>query len=68
MPSHSNSYYKRAFREYDEEQAREKARKAKELKAVEDLTGLKGDAAILEYKRVLKAPARGLGDFLEGLV
>jgi hypothetical protein len=68
VPSHSNNFYSRAFREYDEEMWREKQRKAKELKEVEDLTGLKGDAAVLEYKRVLKAPARGLCDFLGELV
>jgi hypothetical protein len=65
MPSHSNNYYRRAFREYDEEQARQRQREAKALKEAEELTGLKGDAAKAEYERRRQAPQHGLADFLD---
>jgi multidrug efflux pump subunit AcrA (membrane-fusion protein) len=66
MPSHSNNYYKRAFREYDEEQARLRQHEARALKEAEDATGLKGDAAKAEYVRRRQAPPQhGLADFLD---
>lgn len=64
MPSHSNNFYKRAFREYDEETARERARAARALKKAEDATGLMGEEAKEAYKRILHAPKHGLGNFL----
>lgn len=62
MPSHSNNFYKRAFREYDEETYRLEAR---ELKKAEDATGLTGEEAKVAYKRLQAgAPKHNLGVFL----
>jgi len=65
MPSHSNNFYKRAFREYDEEMWRQRQKEAKALKAAEDATGLTGEEAKAEYKRLRGgAPKHDLGAFL----
>ena len=65
MPSHSNNYYKRAFREYDEEAARERLREARALKKAEEATGLTGEEAKEAYQRIRNPPQHGLADFLD---
>ena len=64
MPSHSNNFYKRAFREYDEEMWRQRALEARKLKKAEDATGLTGEEAKEAYKRLRNAPKHGLADFV----
>ena len=67
MPSHSNNYYKRAFAEYDREEARIRAREAAKVRAAEEATGLEGQEAVAEFKKLTKPPCHGFAEYFDAL-
>lgn len=67
VPSHSNNFYRRAFQEYDREQAYIATKEAAKVRAAEEATGLTGDEAVKELKKLTRPPKHGLAEFFNQL-